>query len=100
MCSGSRVRSAAARGRQSTGGDEADRHQPPGRDRGARSCLLRSCAREAEFEALLLAGDNLRVEMKRIDTSRRGEIEALDPASYDHVLVLGYSDHMGAQPAD
>lgn len=55
---------------------------------------------EADFEALVLAGDNLRVEMKRIDTSRRGEIEALDPSAYDHVLVLGYSDHMGAQPAD
>ena len=24
----------------------------------------------------------------------------LDPLSYDHVLVLGYSDHMAAQPAD
>jgi voltage-gated potassium channel Kch len=55
---------------------------------------------EADFEALVLAGDNLSVEMKRIDTSRRGEIEALDPGSYDHVLVLGYSDHMAPQPAD
>jgi hypothetical protein len=55
---------------------------------------------EADHEGLVLAGDHLRVEMKRIDTSRRGEIEALDPTSYDHVLVLGYSDHMAAQPAD
>jgi len=55
---------------------------------------------EAEFEALVLAGDNLRVDIKRIDTSRRGEIETLDPTSYDHVLVLGYSDIMAAQPAD
>jgi voltage-gated potassium channel Kch len=55
---------------------------------------------EADFEGLVLAGDALRVEMKRIDTSRRGEIEALDPTAYDHVLVLGYSDHMAAQPAD
>ena len=55
---------------------------------------------EADYESLVLAGDNLRVEMKRIDTSRRGEIEALDPTSYDHVLVLGYSDDMAAQPAD
>ncbi|MBV9883623.1 MAG: hypothetical protein JO276_11495 [Sphingomonadaceae bacterium] len=55
---------------------------------------------ETDFEGLVLAGDNLRVEMKRIDTSRRGEIEALDPTSYDHVLVLGYSDHMPAQSAD
>jgi voltage-gated potassium channel Kch len=55
---------------------------------------------EAEHDGLVLAGDNLRVELKRIDTSRRGEIEALDPTAYDHVLVLGYSDHMAAQPAD
>ena len=55
---------------------------------------------EAEHDGLVLAGDNLRVEMKRTDTSRRGEIEALDPTSYDHVLVLGYSDHMAPQPAD
>ena len=55
---------------------------------------------EQDFESLVLAGDNLRVEMKRIDTSRRAEIEALDPTGYDHILVLGYSDHMAAQPAD
>src|SRR3954470_7531042 len=55
---------------------------------------------EAEFQALQLAGENLKAEMKRIDTSRRGDIEALDPSSYDHVLVLGYSDHLAAQPAD
>lgn len=54
----------------------------------------------ADFAGLALAGDHLRVELKRIDTSRHGEIEALDPTSYDHVLVLGYSDDMAAQPAD
>jgi voltage-gated potassium channel Kch len=55
---------------------------------------------EGEVEAILLAGDNMRVAMARVDTSRRGEIEALDPTGYDHILVLGYSDHMAAQPAD
>ena len=55
---------------------------------------------EEEFGHLALAGDNLSVDMKRIDTGRRAEIEALDPTGYDHVLVLGYSDHMAAQPAD
>jgi ion channel POLLUX/CASTOR len=53
-----------------------------------------------DYEGMVLAGDNLRVEMKRVDTSRRAEIEALDPAGCDHILVLGYSDHMAAQPAD
>ena len=47
-----------------------------------------------------LAGPNLRVAVERIDTNRRAELEALDPASYDHVLVLGYSDHLAAQAAD
>jgi voltage-gated potassium channel Kch len=55
---------------------------------------------EQDYRGLVLAGDNLRVEMERIDTSRRAEIEALDPTGYDHILVLGYSDHMAAQPAD
>ena len=55
---------------------------------------------EADHARIVLAGDNLRLELERIDTSRRGEIEALDPAGYDHVLVLGYSDHLAAQPAD
>ncbi|MEA3043176.1 MAG: hypothetical protein QOH47_1014 [Sphingomonadales bacterium] len=53
-----------------------------------------------DFAGLALAGDNLSAEMKRVDTSRRGEIEALDPTSYDHILVLGYSDDMAPQPAD
>src|SRR5690606_36812952 len=47
---------------------------------------------EADYERLVLAGDNLRVELKLIDTNRRGDIEALDPADYDHILVLGFSD--------
>lgn len=55
---------------------------------------------EADVAALVLANANLQVEMKRIDTSSRSEIEALDPAGYDHALVLGYSDHMAAQAAD
>ncbi|TMJ18562.1 MAG: hypothetical protein E6G92_01580 [Alphaproteobacteria bacterium] len=55
---------------------------------------------EQDFESLVLASDNMRVELKRTDTSRRSEIEALDPAGYDHILVLGYSDTMAAQPAD
>src|SRR3954469_24492549 len=54
---------------------------------------------EAEFQALQLAGENLKAEMKRIDTSRRGDIEALDPSSYDNGLVLGYRGHLPAHPA-
>lgn len=40
------------------------------------------------------------VEYSIIDTSSRAALEALDIPAYDHVLVLGYSDHMAPQPAD
>ena len=55
---------------------------------------------EQEVAGLVVAGDNLSVGLKRVDTSRRAEIEALDPTAFDHILVLGYGDHMPAQPAD
>ncbi|MDP3895091.1 MAG: hypothetical protein Q8Q62_00295 [Mesorhizobium sp.] len=53
-----------------------------------------------DVASLRLHGENLTVEHRAIDTSNRGALEALDVPSYDHVLVLGYSDHMAAQPAD
>lgn len=55
---------------------------------------------EAEVAGIFLASDNMKIELKQIDTSRSAELASLDPLSYDHVLVLGYSDHMGAQSAD
>ena len=55
---------------------------------------------EEDVAAIELASGNLAVELKRVDTGRAVEIESLDPGGYDHVLVLGYGDHMEAQPAD
>lgn len=55
---------------------------------------------EEDVSGIFLAGDNLKVELKKIDTGRHAELLSLDPLSYDHVLVLGYSDHMAAQSAD
>jgi ion channel POLLUX/CASTOR len=55
---------------------------------------------EEAVAGLATVGTNLAIDLKRIDTSRREAIESVDPLSYDHVLVLGYSDHMEAQPAD
>jgi voltage-gated potassium channel Kch len=55
---------------------------------------------EEAVAGLQLSGTTLTVESRRVDTSRHDELAALDPASYDHILVLGYSDHMAAQPAD
>lgn len=44
--------------------------------------------------------ENLAVRSAVIDTTNRAALDALDVPSYDHVLVLGYSDDMAAQPAD
>jgi voltage-gated potassium channel Kch len=52
-----------------------------------------------EVGALQIAG-NLTVEYGVVDTSHRATLETLDIPSYDHVLVLGYSDHMEPQPTD
>ncbi|MBW6422622.1 hypothetical protein KX729_14280 [Rhizobium sp. XQZ8] len=53
-----------------------------------------------EVAALRLDPATLSVEAKVLDTSSRPALDALDIPSYDHVLVLGYSDHMAAQSAD
>lgn len=55
---------------------------------------------EAELVELQAGVANLRIEHKSVDTSKRSALEALGIPSYDHVLVLGYSDHMEPQPAD
>lgn len=55
---------------------------------------------EEEIRELTLASANLQINSQITDTSSRAELEALDIPSYDHVLVLGYSDHMAPQPAD
>lgn len=55
---------------------------------------------DQEIAGLTLPGANLEIDVKRVDTSRRAQVEALDPVSYDHVLVLGYSDRMAPQAAD
>jgi voltage-gated potassium channel Kch len=54
----------------------------------------------AEDVGSLELSDNMAVDYKIIDTSSRAALDALDIPSYDHVLVLGYSDHMQPQPAD
>jgi len=55
---------------------------------------------EGEVRGLTLANDNMAVSCRVTDTSNRAELDDLDIPAYDHVLVLGYSDHMAAQPAD
>ena len=53
-----------------------------------------------EIAAMPLGSTNMKVTSKTIDTSHSASIEALDPASYDSIMVLGYSDTMEAQSAD
>jgi len=53
-----------------------------------------------EVGVLLISGSNLQVEYGIVDTASRAALEGLDIPSYDHVLVLGYSDHFDAQATD
>lgn len=55
---------------------------------------------DAEVATLSIASDNLSVAYGKVDTTSRTALEGLDIPSYDHVLVLGYSDLMAAQPTD
>ena len=55
---------------------------------------------EDAVAALRLPGSNLEVEFGVIDTTHRPALEGLNIPSYDHVLVLGYSDLMQPQPTD
>lgn len=55
---------------------------------------------EEELRRVVLPTGNLSLDFRRVDTGRRDEILALDPATFDHVLVLGCSDHLSAQAAD
>lgn len=55
---------------------------------------------ERQVRALALPTPNLTLDFRRVDTSKRDQVLALQPASCAHVLVLGYSDHMPPQSAD
>lgn len=55
---------------------------------------------QEEVGALMISGSNLQVEYGIVDTANRAALDSLNIPSYDHVLVLGYSDHMDAQATD
>ncbi|CAN7487121.1 hypothetical protein LJR030_004997 [Rhizobium sp. LjRoot30] len=55
---------------------------------------------EADIAALNDISGNLTINYRIIDTGSRAALDALDIPQYDHVLVLGYSDHMAPQTAD
>ena len=55
---------------------------------------------ETQIAKLDATAKTLDLELKRIDTCRLTELEELDPVSYDHVLLLGYTETMSHQAAD
>ncbi|MCR6637169.1 hypothetical protein [Devosia sp.] len=55
---------------------------------------------EDDVAALSVANTNLQIFFGRTDITSRKALEGLDIASYDHVLVLGYSDLLAPQPTD
>lgn len=55
---------------------------------------------EADIAGLRLPNGNMTIEHHVIDTSSRAALDRLNIPSFDHVLVLGYSDDMTMQSAD
>jgi voltage-gated potassium channel Kch len=55
---------------------------------------------EKAITALRYDANNLTIEYGTVDTTDRAVLESLDVLSYDHVLVLGYSDAPSAQATD
>ncbi len=70
----------------------------------AQGSLLTIAANSSQLESnvrdMSINGQNLAVEFFVTDTTHRSSLEALNIPSYDHVLVLGYSDDLAAQIAD
>lgn len=55
---------------------------------------------DGEIAGLDIDGDAMTVNYAPCDSSSRAVLQGLDIPSYDHVMVLSYSDTMAAQPAD
>ncbi len=55
---------------------------------------------DADIASLQIASANLSVEYGLIDTTSHAALTTLDITSYDHILVLGYSDLLRPQPTD
>lgn len=55
---------------------------------------------DAEIAALDIVGDAMKVNYAPCDSSSRSVLIGLDVPSYDHVMVLSYSDTMAPQAAD
>lgn len=55
---------------------------------------------EHTLEYIDLPNDNLKIDIRKLDTTSQLDLAKIDPLSYDHVLVLACSDNMSPQAAD
>jgi len=55
---------------------------------------------ESEAAKIVGAFANLNVTLQAADATREATLGALDVTTYDHVIVLGYTDNMSVQSAD
>jgi ion channel POLLUX/CASTOR len=55
---------------------------------------------ESKVQSIMVYSDHLAIEFARADTTHCESIERFDIPSYDHVLVLGYTEDLPPQPAD
>jgi voltage-gated potassium channel Kch len=55
---------------------------------------------QEEVGALMISGSNLQVEYGIVDIASRAALDSLNIPGYDHVLLLGYADHLEAQATD
>ena len=55
---------------------------------------------ENEIAELRLPSTNLEIELRRVNSTKRNELQELDIPSYDHIVVLGYSDLLPPNAAD
>jgi len=77
--------------------DELDSYVYP----GSRTHIVAMTEAEAEMQAMCdTPGRAQVITYQQSDTSDRVVLDALDLPSYDHVIVLGYTDSMGIQEAD
>ncbi|MEP9376137.1 hypothetical protein ABLE91_05440 [Aquabacter sp. CN5-332] len=75
---------------------ELSHYVPP----GSQLTIIADVGDLSEKVGSIAHGPNLAIEFAEIDTSHRASLERLDITSYDHVLVLGYTEDLAAQPAD
>jgi voltage-gated potassium channel Kch len=55
---------------------------------------------EAMAAELQIANGNLQLDVRQGDSSSHTLLRELKPLDYDHILVMGYNEHMPAQAAD